>query len=97
MGIARYRLAQTLFVPAWRIKEIMQAERAISPDTAVLFSRALGVSERFWMNLQSPHDLATSPSRGLARSSIDSARCSWPDEHTRTANRRSPAIYTARS
>lgn len=53
MGITRYRLAQTISVPARRINEIVHGKRAISPDTAVRLSRALGTSERFWMNLQS--------------------------------------------
>jgi antitoxin HigA-1 len=30
---------------------------AISPDTTLRLSRALGTSDRFWMNLQSRYDL----------------------------------------
>jgi antitoxin HigA-1 len=33
------------------------ATRAISPDTALRLSRALGTSDRFWMNLQTRYDL----------------------------------------
>ena len=57
MGITQYRLAQTMSVPARRINEIVHGKRAISPDTALRLSRALGTSERFWMNLQSRYDL----------------------------------------
>ncbi|MDQ1548200.1 MAG: antitoxin HigA [Actinomycetota bacterium] len=57
MGITQYRLAQTIFVPARRINEIVHGKRAISPDTALRLSRALGTSDRFWMNLQSRYDL----------------------------------------
>ena len=32
-------------------------KRAISPDTALRLSRALGTSDRFWMNLQARYDL----------------------------------------
>jgi addiction module HigA family antidote len=57
MGITQYRLAQTISVPARRINEIVHGKRAISPDTALRLSRALGTSDRFWMNLQSRYDL----------------------------------------
>jgi addiction module HigA family antidote len=57
MGITQYRLAKTISVPARRINEIVHGKRAISPDTALRLSRALGTSDRFWMNLQSRYDL----------------------------------------
>jgi addiction module HigA family antidote len=44
-------------VPARRINEIVHDRRAISPDTALRLARALGTSDRFWMNLQSRYDL----------------------------------------
>jgi plasmid maintenance system antidote protein VapI len=31
---------------------------AITAETAILLGRALGASARFWMNLQTTHDLA---------------------------------------
>jgi antitoxin HigA-1 len=57
MGITQYRLAQAISVPARRINEIVHGKRAISPDTALRLSRALGTSDRFWMNLQTRYDL----------------------------------------
>jgi addiction module HigA family antidote len=57
MGITQYRLAQTISVPARRINEIVHGKRAITPDTALRLARALGTSDRFWMNLQSHYDL----------------------------------------
>ena len=57
LGITQYRLAQTISVPARRINEIVHGKRAISPDTALRLSRALGTSDRFWMNLQARYDL----------------------------------------
>ena len=57
MGITQYRLAQTISVPARRINEIVHGKRAISPDTALRLSRALGTSDRFWMNLQGRYEL----------------------------------------
>jgi antitoxin HigA-1 len=57
MGITQYRLAQGISVPPRRINEIVHGKRAISPDTALRLSRALGTSDRFWMNLQTRYDL----------------------------------------
>lgn len=57
LGITQYRLAQSISVPARRINEIVHGKRAISPDTALRLARALGTSDRFWMNLQSRYDL----------------------------------------
>ena len=56
-GITQDLLARTIFVPARYINEIVHGKRAISPDTALRLSRALGTSDRFWMNLQSRYDL----------------------------------------
>jgi len=57
MGITQYRLAQSIGVPARRINEIVHGKRGISPDTALRLSRALGTSDRFWLNLQNRYDL----------------------------------------
>ena len=57
LGISQYRLAQAIGVPPRRINEIVHGKRAISPDTALRLSRALGTSDRFWMNLQGRYDL----------------------------------------
>ena len=46
MGITQYRLARTMSVPARRINEIVHGKRAISPNTALRLSRALGTSDR---------------------------------------------------
>lgn len=60
MGISQYRLAQRISVPARRINEIVHGNRAITPDTALRLSRALGTSDRFWLNLQNRFDLDVS-------------------------------------
>jgi addiction module HigA family antidote len=66
MGITQYRLAQTISVPARRINEIVHGTRSISPDTALRLARALGTSDRFWMNLQSRYDLDVALSQHYA-------------------------------
>ena len=57
MGISQYRLAKDIGVPPRRINEIVLGKRGISPDTALRLARYFGMSERFWMNLQSRYDL----------------------------------------
>lgn len=56
-GLSQYRLAKEIGVPARRINEIVHGKRAITPDTALRLSRYFGLSERFWMNLQTRYDL----------------------------------------
>ena len=57
MGISQYRLAKDISVPPRRINEIVHGKRAITPDTALRLSRFFGLSERFWVNLQTRYDL----------------------------------------
>jgi len=44
-------------VPQTRISEIVHGRRAISTDTGLRLSRALGTDERFWINLQTDYDI----------------------------------------
>ena len=57
MGISQYRLARDTHVSPRRINEIVHGIRAVSADTALRLSRYFGLSERFWLNLQSRYDL----------------------------------------
>lgn len=57
MGISQYRLAKSISVPARRINEIVHGKRAVSADTALRLSRFFGMSEQFWLNLQTRYDL----------------------------------------
>ena len=57
MGISQYRLSKDISVPPRRINEIVHGKRSISADTALRLSRYFGLSERFWLNLQSRYDL----------------------------------------
>ena len=57
MGISQYRLAKATSVPARRINEIVHGKRSITADTALRLSRYFGMSDRFWMNLQSRYDI----------------------------------------
>lgn len=63
MELSQYRLAKDISVPARRINEIVHGQRSISADTALRLSRYFGLSERFWLNLQSRYDLETEKDR----------------------------------
>ncbi len=57
MDISQNRLARDIGVPPRRINEIVHGERAITADTDLRLSRALGTSEGFWLGLQADYDL----------------------------------------
>lgn len=57
LEISQYRLAKDVNVPPRRINEIVHQRRGISADTALRLARYFGTSERFWLNLQTQHDL----------------------------------------
>ena len=52
MGVTQYRLAKSIGVDATRIHSIVNGERSITAETALLFSRFFGNSAEFWMRLQ---------------------------------------------
>ena len=58
LGLSQAELAAKMGVGRMRISELIRGPRAITADTAILLSRVLGTSARFWMNLQASHDLA---------------------------------------
>lgn len=57
MGISQYRLAKAIGAPPRRINEIVHGKRRITPETGIRLSRALGMSDHFWVNLQVDYDL----------------------------------------
>ena len=57
LGITQYRLAQATGLPQTRISEIVRGKRSITPQTALRLSKALGVDDRFWINIQTDYDL----------------------------------------
>lgn len=50
--ISAYRLAQEIHMPEWKLRDIINGKRAISPDTAMRFSTFFGTTAQFWLNLQ---------------------------------------------
>jgi addiction module HigA family antidote len=56
LGITQYRLAQAIGVPQGRLGEIVHGRRAITADTGLRLSRALGLTDMFWINMQARYD-----------------------------------------
>ena len=50
-------LAEVLGRPVQAINEIISGKKAITPDTALAFSQALGTSPEYWLNLESSYRL----------------------------------------
>lgn len=63
MNISQYKLAKDIHVAPRRINEIVHGLRAITPDTALRLARYFGMSERFWINLQTRYDLEVEKDR----------------------------------
>ena len=59
LKISQYRLAKDIAVSARRINEIVKGTRAITADTALRLSIYFGLSERYWLNLQTWFDIET--------------------------------------
>ena len=50
-------LAKALNVPAPRVNDIVRERRGVSADTAMRLARYFGVSDGFFLQLQTDHDL----------------------------------------
>jgi addiction module HigA family antidote len=58
LGMSSYELAKRLYVPAFRVNDIVLERRGISADTAVRLSRFFGTTEQFLLNLQSAYEVS---------------------------------------
>ncbi|MFU7501646.1 MAG: HigA family addiction module antitoxin [Candidatus Tisiphia sp.] len=57
-GIAAYRLAKDIEVPINRITDILNKQRNISTETALLLAKYFGLSDSFWIRVQARYDEA---------------------------------------
>lgn len=57
MGLTQNGLARALGVPPRRINEIVLGKRAITTDTDLRLARYFGLSEGFWMGIQTDYEL----------------------------------------
>src|SRR3990170_4427960 len=56
-GITQVALAEKMAVPIQRVNGIIAGRRAVTAETAILLSRALGTTPELWLNLQVAIDL----------------------------------------
>ena len=57
LQISAYRLAMDIHVPTSRILEILHDNRKITADTSIRLGRYFGVSDSYFLNLQSDIDI----------------------------------------
>jgi addiction module HigA family antidote len=57
LGITPYRLAQATGLTQTAISQILRGQRAITPQSGIRISKALGLSERYWLNAQARYDI----------------------------------------
>ena len=63
MNITHGRLAKSIGVDAKHIHGIVNGERSVTAETALLLARFFGNSPSFWMGLQSQYDLEVTEDR----------------------------------
>lgn len=56
LNITAYQLANTIHVPQTRLSEILHGRRSITADTGLRLSRAFGLSDMYWINMQAHYD-----------------------------------------
>ena len=59
LRMSQYALAKAIAVPQIRVSEIVNAKRAITPDTALRLARYFGTTAEFWIGMQATYDLET--------------------------------------
>ena len=57
LGITQSEFAVRLGVSFPRLNEVINARRAVTPDTALRLARVTGMSAEFWLGLQQDWDL----------------------------------------
>lgn len=57
MAITPYQLAKDLHVPQTRISAILSNTRVITADTGLRLDRYFGLSEGWWLRLQTDYEL----------------------------------------
>lgn len=57
LGLTQVALAAKMGVPLQRLNGIVNGRRAVTAETAILLSRALGTPPELWLKLQMASDL----------------------------------------
>ena len=56
-GITAYRLAKDIHVPVSRIQDILHGRRKITADTSLRLGKYFGVSDRYFLDMQTDIDI----------------------------------------
>lgn len=67
LGVSSVKLAQDIGVTPRRINDILKGQQPITAEIALRLSRYFGLSERFWLNLQSRYDIEVEKDRLAGR------------------------------
>ncbi|MGI8495363.1 MAG: HigA family addiction module antitoxin [Pyrinomonadaceae bacterium] len=59
MNISKPQIAEDTGISLAEIKKIIEGKSSVTPNSALHLSLYFGLSERFWLNLQSRYDLET--------------------------------------
>ncbi len=57
MGLSQNRIGREIGVPPRRINEIVLGKRRVTADTDLRLARYFGMSEGYWLGLQTDYDL----------------------------------------
>ena len=57
LGLTAYKVAKGTGLTPIHISELLRGERNVTPLTSLLLGKYLGMSPRFWLNLQNRHDV----------------------------------------
>ena len=57
LGLSAYRLAKDIDVPVSRIQDILHNRRKITAETSIRLGKYLGLSDRYFLNLQNDIDI----------------------------------------
>lgn len=57
LGISQAQFARAIGISPMRISHVVNGTRPVTAELALLFSRALGQSPQYWLNLQTAYDL----------------------------------------
>lgn len=56
MGLTAYKLSRAIGVQQTRISEILRGQRDISAETSLLLDRFFGLSDGYWLRLQTDYN-----------------------------------------
>ena len=57
LGISAYKLAHEINVPVSRVQDLLHDRRKITADTSIRLGRFFGVSDKYFLNLQTDIDI----------------------------------------